>query len=378
MIENKENEKTFKDYINASNELVEDSKYATVLDIIRKPYEELFVSRILAYLFNPKSNGDDPIFLNEFLEKINVNQRVGSNDKVKIYLEKYAYGKRIDILIEVVGKFVITIENKINSFEHDNQTDYYYDFCEKYYAKYDLKKYVFLKPHYNRIKPINENFDIVTYDDIIEILKTTENGKNENYNIIAKDFIEHCRRYLMKEIKISESDLLYLNNIDKITEAQNSYENIMDQIKSLVKAEIDESQNKSLKWQIADDGNTYRIYSNDWWQDRRFYLYSEVKYNNNSLYDIECQITIKGYINSEWDLREDDSWFKKMIKKLQDKGYEIKEIVSMQWYVLQRKIFNEFDFEKRQISELVDEIVNIMNEYIEQSKKIAEIIQTNL
>ena len=185
MIENKENEKTFKDYINASNELVEDSKYATVLDIIRKPYEELFVSRILAYLFNPKSNGDDPIFLNEFLEKINVNQRVGSNDKVKIYLEKYAYGKRIDILIEVVGKFVITIENKINSFEHDNQTDYYYDFCEKYYAKYDLKKYVFLKPHYNRIKPINENFDIVTYDDIIEILKTTENGKNENYNIIA-------------------------------------------------------------------------------------------------------------------------------------------------------------------------------------------------
>lgn len=376
MIENKENEKTFKGYINASNELVEESNYATVLDIIRKPYEEIFISRILGYLFNPKSNGDDPIFLNKFLEKIDVSQRIERNDKVKIYLEKFAYGKRIDILIEVVGKFVIALENKINLFEHDNQTDHYYDFCERYYAKYDLRKYVFLKPFYNRTKPTNKNFEIVTYDDIIEILKVLENGKKENYNIIAKDFMEHCGRYLMKEVIITKSDLLYLNYINEIIEAQISYENKMKQIKDIVEAEINKTN--TIECEKADGGNTYRFYTNEWWRKKRYYLYSEVKYNNNALNDIECQITIKGYINSDWDLREDESWFKKMIKRLQEKDYEIKEIVSMQWYVIQRKKFNEFDFEKRQISELVDEIVNTMNEYIEQSKKIAEIIKITL
>ena len=103
--------------------------------------------------------------------------------------------RSIDILIKVVieSKILpIVIENKVDSSEHDDQTNDYFDYSEKEFVdelKYYKPIYIYLTPEYNSSKPKNVNFIILKYQDLLDyvlepsLIKSSD-GRTKN-NILS-------------------------------------------------------------------------------------------------------------------------------------------------------------------------------------------------
>ena len=93
--------------------------------------------------------------------------------EVPIYATTTGKNGQIDILIQIKisGKILpIIIENKVNSKEHDNQTEKYYSWAIKRFvgAKYLKPIFVFLKPLGNKTTPKQPEFIQFMYQDLVD------------------------------------------------------------------------------------------------------------------------------------------------------------------------------------------------------------------
>lgn len=151
----------------------------TFLSIINKKFDEVTISRCLAFLLNPQNTTTKIIkeLLNvskipedekNFCELLENENTYFENIELE---EAISERSRIDIKIEF-STFVIVIENKINSMENDIQSVKYEKDLER-----NIKpiKYICIKPKYNPTIMVNEKFAHVTYSQIVEILKTLQN-----------------------------------------------------------------------------------------------------------------------------------------------------------------------------------------------------------
>ena len=138
------------------------------LDVIKKEDNENIVSQWLAFLFDSKKCGST-LPLKLFCYHLNVEFIDGAVVDREYTLDNR---RRIDIIIKL-KKVWIVIENKINSLECNEQTVDYEDKISKEAEGQDISiKYVYLKPTYNKSKPANDNFMIMTYGDLADIWKT--------------------------------------------------------------------------------------------------------------------------------------------------------------------------------------------------------------
>lgn len=184
------------------------------LDAVRA---EIRHSNILAWLMNPKSNhGFGDQFLRLFLKYVFSNNRETIKSEVTFFdievfnlddIEIRREWNRIDLLvISESNKFVVTIENKIETMEHDDQLKRYYDLVTKEFPRYH-KLFIYLTPE--SLTPSDtENWIIFDYSTVYSILKRLlESRKNSLSNSVYDFLTQYCiilRRYVMPNSEIED------------------------------------------------------------------------------------------------------------------------------------------------------------------------------
>ena len=184
------------------------------LDAVRA---EIKHSNMLAWLLNPNANhglGDQ--FLRLFLKYIFANNRDAIKSEVTFFdievfnlddIEIRREWSRIDLLlISETNKLVVTIENKVDTEEHDDQLKRYFDIVSKEFTGY-RKLFVFLTPE--SITPSDEeNWLIFDYSTIYSILTNLLKSRRNSLSNTVYDFIDqYCtilRRYIMPKSEIEE------------------------------------------------------------------------------------------------------------------------------------------------------------------------------
>ena len=262
----------------------------TFLSIINKKFDEVTISRCLAFLLNPQNTTIK--IIKELLDVSKIpedEENFGELlDNESTYFENIELEEaisersRIDIMIEF-STFVIVIENKINSMENNIQSVKYEKDLE---GNIKPIKYICIKPKYNATIMKNKKFAHVTYSQIVEILKTVtkyELKEQENYCFI-EDFIKHVEGYLMNEtqLEITEDVEVYIDNQEVIDTMISNYkksEIIAEKLEEIVKRKFGEKFEvyNNNKWKCI------QIWKKSWINEQYSGIHYEILWDENGI-----------------------------------------------------------------------------------------------
>jgi hypothetical protein len=140
---------------------VEPQKY-TILDVIDKVYDENIISNWLSFIFNADINGIGNEPVQALLKSLKCEISLENQQFIDINREETTNdNKRMDLVIRYSDTWII-IENKICSFEHDDQTEKYFDYIEEKTKGENVEEivYVYLRPDWNSQKDaLKKNFE---------------------------------------------------------------------------------------------------------------------------------------------------------------------------------------------------------------------------
>lgn len=150
-----------------------------MFDVLRIARAEIRHSNVLAWLLTPnESHGLGKAFLSKLNAYIAKSGLVTDDIAFKVLTMKYTdvvvyrEWQNIDILIESEKeKYVLCIENKVDSQDHDGQLDRYYNVVEEKYIGF-TKVYLYLTPEgLAPLKDSNSVWGCVKYEVIIQIIE---------------------------------------------------------------------------------------------------------------------------------------------------------------------------------------------------------------
>lgn len=223
-------------------------------------------SNILAWLLDPNGNhqlGDS--FLKLFLQKLCINippdfdVLLADLYEFEIYREWHS----IDIfLIQRDQQIIIAIENKITAVEGKDQLKRYRNLLDQNYKEEEgwKKFFIFLSP--NGLAPSDENWQILTYNDVEGILKKIfKNIPKNDIQVLLSHYLEILR----SDIMTNNEELRDLCNkiykkhheaIDLINEYRTDLisQSIQEQIKK-----YDDGKNK-IEFDEEHSNNTFSIF----------------------------------------------------------------------------------------------------------------------
>lgn len=288
----------------------------TFLSVIRRDYDEDLISRIVAYALSIDSKFIENLFndyINDKKNDWNIDFSNLTSNNISVVCEKFMGKGRADIFVEIKNKektiATITIENKIYSHEHDNQTQTYYDWVMRNYKDcYNI--FFYLRPGYNYSKASCNDYVNITYKKLQERITIEK-------DIIIEDFKKHIEQMLGdRNMTLEENDIDIINNYDKIMNAINSakkklkekQDSLIQKIENNLsekykisdwKSNLDES---FLRREIINHGvgiQSYRLYKKDWYLEKNYYFYIEIKFENGKLDDIYLQETVRDDSNNK-------------------------------------------------------------------------------
>ena len=207
-IENKEKEalKRFLLDLKSLEKITQRSSF-NPFDVLKIARTEIRHSNMLAWLLDPnESHGLGSRIVSALVEYVVKNNFVNEEDAFNLLLKSKddvtlkREWKNIDILIESVSaRFVICIENKIDTQDHSQQLDKYYRIIESETKYCDfIKVFLYLTPD-GRI-PNEDNADVwemISYPDIIAIIE--KELERANLNDEARMFINYYIDILRRE-----------------------------------------------------------------------------------------------------------------------------------------------------------------------------------
>lgn len=221
-----------------------------IFNILSITKTEIRHSNFLAWLMTPsQSHNLNTIFIKWFLKEVFSSAKVDGLTEFQLdsmnlnNIKVLREWQNIDLLI-IHEEFVLVIENKVDSSEHSNQLNKYFQVIDKAYPKLN-KIYVFLT--IDGINPEDENdsniyisIDYGKIKSIIEIiLSVYQNSLSQRIQYYIEDYLLILNRYIMKEnndsVKIAID--LYKNHKDAIDFI---IENIPDKF-AKIKAIIEET-----------------------------------------------------------------------------------------------------------------------------------------
>lgn len=183
-----------------------------IFDVLKISRTEIRHSNMLAWLLNPNENHG---YGHSFLSKLNSYMAradlVSDKDVFKLLTMKYSdvvvlrEWQNIDILIESRDeKYVLCIENKVDSQDHSGQLDRYYNIIEEKYSDY-TRIYLYLTP--DGIAPLqdsNSAWGCMKYEVIIDIISTILEKKPSNTEAekFIRSYLEMLRRETMNNYEI--------------------------------------------------------------------------------------------------------------------------------------------------------------------------------
>lgn len=189
-----------------------------VFETLKIFHTEIRHSNVLAWLIKPLENhGLGEYFIRKWLQQVFLDNREYMK-KIGISMlelttmelsdiQVMREWRNIDItVVSEENKFVLVIENKVLSKESSHQLKKYLDIITTEYPSY-RKVFVFLTPE-GDLPSDQENWLIVSYTQILEILiKTKEFRKdfiNERVSQFLEQYIEILRRYFMGESELEK------------------------------------------------------------------------------------------------------------------------------------------------------------------------------
>lgn len=183
---------------------------------------EIRHSNMLAWLLNPNENhGIGDVFIKKFIQYVIYNNM--SKCQLNLFdiysMDYYDFVIRrewsnIDLLIySEKNKFVICIENKVFSKESNNQLKKYFNIVNKEFENFK-KIFLFLTPE-GDLPSDEENWGILSYNEILKLLEGTLKLKADNMNKDIKNFINQymdiLRRYIVDDENLRKicNDIYY-------------------------------------------------------------------------------------------------------------------------------------------------------------------------
>ena len=198
--------------IDCLDELQPWTGHFNLFDILKITRTEIRHSNVLAWLLNPNENhGLGDSFLRAVVQEMAVNDENGKYDVFRtLLLDFYSFNvyrewKNIDILlVSDEEKFIIAIENKIGSAEHDNQLWRYRNALAEDYHGYE-KMFIFLTPEGDDPSD-RDNWDVLSYAAIADILSrlTEEKELHDGARLMIENFIDVIRRDIVEDQKLIE------------------------------------------------------------------------------------------------------------------------------------------------------------------------------
>lgn len=236
-IPEKDDETALKDFlldIECLDPLDEWTSSFNMFDILKISRTEIRHSNMLSWLLNPNENhGLGDLIIRGFVQYV-VSAFPNDTDVFSTLLMDFhdftvqREWHHIDVLaVSRDEKFVMCIENKIDSGEHDNQLDRYRTIVEETYPDY-RKMFVYLSPEGYESSD-SDNWCSMGYQDVLTII---ENAKRKtkllpDAELLINNYVETIRRTIVGDEKLSKIcaeiyskhqkalDLIFENKPDK-------------------------------------------------------------------------------------------------------------------------------------------------------------------
>lgn len=346
----------FKKLINQYGISKENNEY--FLGIIGKSYDECIISRLILYALNNCE------ILNNLIQSETIETIDDSGTELAI-----SDDRRIDIYFKGTltcnKKYLIIIENKINSNVHSQQCKAYYQWARCNYKNHVIFCFL-LKPSYNPAEPDDkEHYKIITYDELYHLI-----GKSEN--IYISELRKEIKNCLMEK-EYSELDIFILNNLQKLWQKTT---NLWKEINAYIKRIVEKFNNNGVYTfdnTYAQDHTYIRLYDDKakWWsgykennRDEQYYFYFEIRISMN-LKDIFIQQIAKRYTKNT------DSKISRFMKE-----NEFNDIEHSQYYIISHKKFKSSHSDRLFSDEWKEEFEKwFFEEFFESSNKIRDIVE---
>lgn len=198
--------------IDCLDELLPWTKRFNLFDVLKISRMEIRHSNVLAWLLNPNENhGLGDAFLKAIIQIVVQNDDNGRYNVLEtLLIDFYSFvvyreWKNIDILlVSDVEKFLIAIENKIDSHEHDNQLKKYRETLATDYPDY-RKMHLYLTPEGE--EPSDTDFwDALSYRDVVEALSDQREATElaPDVALVVENYLDVLRRDIVEDEKLIE------------------------------------------------------------------------------------------------------------------------------------------------------------------------------
>lgn len=188
------------------------TKRFNLFDVLKISRMEIRHSNVLAWLLNPNENhGLGDAFLKAIVQIVVQNDDNGRYNVLEtLLIDFYSFvvyreWKNIDILlVSDVEKFLIAIENKIDSHEHDNQLKKYRETLATDYPDY-RKMHLYLTPEGE--EPSDTDFwDALSYRDVVEALSDQREATElaPDVALVVENYLDVLRRDIVEDEKLIE------------------------------------------------------------------------------------------------------------------------------------------------------------------------------
>lgn len=256
--------------IDCLNELQPWTGHFNLFDVLKISRTEIRHSNMLGWLLNPNENhGMGDAFLKAIIQELVVNDIDGRYDIFRtLLLDFYSFvvyreWKNIDILlISEEEQFLIAIENKITSREHNNQLYRYRRILESDYPNYS-KMFIFLTPDGDDPSDL-ANWAILSYEAIAYILTKQKNELElqPDVDLMIKNYLEVIRRDIVKDRELIEiCNKIYMKHkkaLDLIFEYRtDGRSQFLEQIRYTMSEIAEEG---SIEYSVDNSSGTYFIF----------------------------------------------------------------------------------------------------------------------
>lgn len=177
-----------------------------IFEVLGITNAEIRHSNFLAWLLDPNGNhGMGDKFLREFVSKLGQREVVPENVTVCIVRREWQH---IDLLVLCQKeKYLLCVENKVFSGEHDNQLRRYRDMLLEEYPGYTMS-FAFLSP--DGIAPLSADdqqyWQPVSYADILDAIESAKGGSAllPEVNMLLDHYTAAVRRHIVGDDNIKK------------------------------------------------------------------------------------------------------------------------------------------------------------------------------
>ena len=303
--------------------MMQDMQNPTFLSVIGKAYHENYLSRLIAYALKK-----DEEFLRSLLALQQVRPAPDKLGKRTVVCEKYMGGSRADIFVEIPDeKITVTIENKTDTWEHDDQTWAYYNWVEKKYPEH-TNYFFYLCPNYNPSTSSCEAYKIITYADLADLIP---DGTDDP---IIRDLKNHSILKLgVNNMELNNYDIEVIKHYDELTKILSEAKQHILSYQTAAIEEIENSLKRTYRlypWKKGDEEknkeqiqntllietdpasgiiSSYRLHKPEWYKQDLYYFYVEILFVHNKNYGdirgIRYQRTLEVPLKNEVNIIKD-------------------------------------------------------------------------